>query len=86
MPWLPRQEAGTRAACPIPYELAADGLKDNKEAFSIRFEAGNKLFGSRAAGAPFLVYAPGKVRQVNGDFEPGRIWNFAVRAGERHLE
>lgn len=81
-PWLPRQEAGTRAACALPYELAADGSVTGRKAFSIRFEAGNELFGSRAAGAPFLVYSPGKVRQLNGDFEPGRIWNFAVRAGD----
>jgi phospholipase C len=83
-PWLPRQETGTRAACPLPYELAADGLLNaDKKSVAIHFAADNKLFGARAAGAPFLVYAPGKMRAANGGWESGRTWNYAVRAGDR---
>lgn len=85
-PRLPRQEDGTRPACPLPYELAADGsLSSDRQSFVIRFSAGRELFGERAAGAPFRVYAPGKMR-VDGDsehFENGRAWDYAVSAGDR---
>ncbi len=55
---LPRQEPGTRPACPLPYELAVDGeLDPHLAAFKVRFEARNALFGERAAGAPFTAYA-----------------------------
>jgi phospholipase C len=82
---LARQEPGTRIACALPYELAADGrLSADRKTFAVRFAAGNTLFGPRAAGAPFRVYAPGKVRAANGKFEMGRCWNYAVRAGD-HL-
>lgn len=60
-PRLPRQEDGTRPACPLPYELAADGSPGSDgQSFVIRFSAGRELFGERAAGAPFRVYAPGE--------------------------
>ena len=53
-PWLPRQEAGTRTSCPLPYELVADGsLNGPRTEFTIRFEARKDRFGTRAAGAPF---------------------------------
>ncbi|HVU28274.1 MAG TPA: phospholipase C, phosphocholine-specific [Verrucomicrobiae bacterium] len=84
VPWLPRQESGVRPACALPYELAADGiLSSDRKSFMIRFAADNKLFGEQAAGAPFRVYAPGKMRAVNGTFEIGRNWNYAVSAGDR---
>jgi phospholipase C len=80
---LTQQEPGTRVACALPYELSADGtLSADGKTFSIRFAAGNKLFGTCAAGAPFRVYAPGKVRATNGAFEPGRCWNYTVAAGD----
>ncbi|HTR41063.1 MAG TPA: phospholipase C, phosphocholine-specific, partial [Pseudomonadales bacterium] len=83
VPWLPQQEKGTRVACALPYELAADGiLSVDKKTFGIHFAAGNKLFGARAAGAPFRVYAPVKMRDENGSFEVGRNWNYAVKAGD----
>ncbi len=78
-PLLPRQEAGTRPSCPLPYELAVDGsLNDKRDRFTIRFEAGKDLFGKRAAGAPFVVYpiaAQGTML----------VRNYAVDAGT-HLE
>jgi len=76
-PRLPRQEPGTRLACPLPYELRVDGsLDEGRKAFSIRFEAGKELFGPRAAGAPFIVYALGSTAKVT-------VRNYAVEAGER---
>lgn len=81
---LPHQERGTRPACALPYELSADGaLTSDGAAFEIRFAASRKLFGKRAAGAPFRVYTPGRVRAANSDaFQMGRSWDYAVAAGD----
>ena len=55
---LPKQEPGTRRSSPLPYQLIVDGALDKDRAhFVIRFEAMKELFGNRAAGAPFIVYA-----------------------------
>jgi phospholipase C len=74
-PWLPRQEKGVRPSCALPYELAADGaLAADRKSFAVRFSADNKLFGNRAAGAPFLAYAQSKA---------GWARSYAVAAGDR---
>ena len=74
---MPQQEKGIRAACALPYELQAEGqLSDDRQSFRIVMEAGNKLFGTAAAGAPFQVYAPGKYRN-----ETTRVWDYTVAAG-----
>jgi len=94
-PRLPRQENGVRPACALPYELTADGvLGVDGSAFTIEFAAERRLFGERAAGAPFRVYTPGRVRAAgtNTDpdaltgpdaFETGRSWDYAVAAGDK---
>lgn len=77
-PIMPKQEKGTRPACPIPYELAAEGsFNTAKNAFEIKFEAKNGIFRDKAAGAPFMVYAPGKYKN-----EDVKVWNYAVKAGD----
>lgn len=82
-PWLPRQEAGVRPACALPYELAVDGALDpGRQSLVVRFTAGKNQFGERSAGAPFRVYVPGRTRRANGDWETGRSWNYAVTAGD----
>lgn len=54
---MPRQEPGIRQSCALPYELHADGKFDpDKNAFQLQLTAGDDVFGSRAAGAPFKVY------------------------------
>jgi phospholipase C len=59
-PVLPRQEAGMRPSCALPYELHAEGRLDRESgAFEITFEAADRRFAGKAAGAPFQVYAPG---------------------------
>ena len=84
MPWLTRQEAGTRPACALPYELAAKGsLNADRKAFVIELSAGNARFGKQSSGSPFRVYAPGNVRAISGDFKAGRTWDYAVSAGDR---
>jgi phospholipase C len=75
---LPVQEKGTRSSCALPYELYADGqLSADKKSFGITFKAGNDIFGERAAGSPFQVYAPGVYMK-----EAVRTWDFAVKAGD----
>jgi phospholipase C len=82
---MPQQEKGARPACALPYELSVHGgLTEDRLSFAISFAAGREIFGHRAAGAPFHVYAPGGLR-VSGSAEvtPGRSWSFAAAAGER---
>ncbi|WP_439583357.1 phosphocholine-specific phospholipase C [Dyadobacter bucti] len=77
-PIMPKQEKGTRTACPIPYELQANGFyNSDKKAFQIKLKAGNDIFRDKAAGAPFIIYAPGKYKN-----EEVKVWNYAVRAGD----
>jgi len=80
---LTEQEKGVRPSCALPYELYADGRisADRKDIF-IRMTAGNQLFGDRAAGSPFTVYAPGKFIDPEGQAELARNWSFAVKAGD----
>jgi phospholipase C len=78
-----RQEPGTRPACALPYELAVDGALDEaRAALVLRFSAGNQRFGAQSAGSPFRVYAPGAVRSIRRTLEEGRVWDYAVRAGD----
>lgn len=75
---LPKQEKGTRSSCPIPYELQADGFVNSaKNTFEITLEARNGIFRDKAAGAPFIIYAPGKYKN-----EQFKVWNYAVKAGD----
>ncbi len=76
--YLPRQEPGTRPSCAIPYELYVEGnLSKDKKTFEISLQAGNKVFGKKSAGAPFIIYA---INPYQG--EELRVWNYAVRAGD----
>ncbi|WP_128546640.1 phosphocholine-specific phospholipase C [Larkinella soli] len=84
-PWMPRQEKGVRASCALPYQLNVDGrLSDDRKTFRIRFEASNELFGERAAGSPFNVYAPGTYRvwEAGGVKPDVKTWAYAVKAGD----
>ena len=85
-PHLPQQEKGIKPSCALPYELYADGeLSADKKSFEINFTAGNKVFGNKAAGAPFNVYAPGKYLQANTDqptFDNVRTWAYGLTAGD----
>ncbi|BAU53802.1 Non-hemolytic phospholipase C precursor [Mucilaginibacter gotjawali] len=83
-PLTPKQEKGIRPACALPYELYADAkLNADKTAVEIRFKAGNKVFGDKALGAPFNVYAPGSYLKRNETiFEPVRTWSYGLTAGD----
>jgi phospholipase C len=81
-PFLPKQEPGTRPSVAIPYELHVNGaLSADKSAFEIRMQAGNKVFGQKSAGAPFIIYA---LNPYEG--EVLRVWNYAVKAGDTLTE
>jgi phospholipase C len=57
---LPKQEAGIRPSCALPYQLSVEGkLSADKKSFSIQFAAGKDAFGAKLAGAPFMVYSVG---------------------------
>ena len=83
-PHMPKQEKGIRTACPLPYQLYAEGkLSDDKKTFNIKLRAANEVFGSNAAGSPFNIYAPGKYKATDqGDFESVKAWPYAVASGD----
>ncbi len=86
-PLLPKQETGIRKSCALPYELYAHGgLNADKTALEIQMIAGNKVFGKKAIGSPFNVYAPGRYLQPaeNGKQEFGdvRTWAYGLTAGD----
>ena len=86
-PWMARQEKGIKPSNGLSYHLYADGeLNASKNAFTIRFESSNKIFGKTALGSPFNVYAPGKYLQMgNGAavFKDLRTWAFAVKSADQ---
>jgi phospholipase C len=88
-PYMPKQESGIKPSNGLLYQLYADGkLNEAKNAFEIRFEASGKLFGEKALGSPFNVYAPGKyIHLENGSpvFRDLRTWAFAVKSSD-HIE
>ncbi|QRQ99838.1 phosphocholine-specific phospholipase C [Dyadobacter sandarakinus] len=77
-PVFPKQEAGVRPACALPYELYSN-LHFDKAANRVKlsFKAGNAVFGRRSGGSPFRVYALIPYRQ-----ETLRSWNYTVAAGD----
>lgn len=76
---MPKQEAGIRPSCALPYQLNVEGmLSAGHKTFAITFEAGNDVFGARAAGAPFTVYALGEIKK-----ETSKPRSYAVAAGDR---
>jgi len=85
-PFMAQQEPGIKPSCVLPYELYADGkLSNDKKSFEIKFTAGNKVFGSKAAGTPFNVYAPGKYLQADAGgqkFDNVRTWAYGLKAGD----
>jgi phospholipase C len=80
--FMAKQEEGIRPASALPYELSVNGRLSGK-VFKIDFAAGNTIFGKKAAGAPFNVYAPGKYTSRKGEMEAVRTWSYAVSAGDQ---
>lgn len=77
------QEKGIRPSCALPYELYVDGkLQADKKNFEIKFKAGNAVFGKKAVGAPFAVYAPVAYKDDEMGSQVCRNWSFAAVAGD----
>jgi phospholipase C len=87
--YMPKQESGIKPSNGLLYQLYSEGkLNEAKNAFEIRFEASGKVFGKKALGSPFNVYAPGKYFQLeNGSlvFRNLRAWAYAVKSSD-HVE
>ena len=90
-PVMTHQEPGTRVARPIPYQLYGKcSLTDDKKHVRLEMQAANEIFGQKAAGSPFKVYAPGKYKIPKatyknpkaGVYEAACSWDFAVKAGD----
>ncbi|MFC5625259.1 phosphocholine-specific phospholipase C [Algoriphagus winogradskyi] len=78
------QEPGTKPSNGLKYDLHADGKvsKDGKK-FIITFTASQEVFGDKALGSAFNVYAPGNYwNQDTKEFEPVKTWAFAVKSGD----
>ncbi|HEU4555304.1 MAG TPA: phospholipase C, phosphocholine-specific [Chitinophaga sp.] len=78
---LSTQEKGVRPSCALPYELYAEAQADKKQV-TFTMQAGNKMHGKKAAGAPFTVYAPGQYKDGKGTVDVCRNWAFAVKPGD----
>ncbi|HSI76236.1 MAG TPA: phospholipase C, phosphocholine-specific [Lunatimonas sp.] len=79
--WMPKQEPGTKPSNALAYQLEVDGsLEIETGQVGIRFHASRELFGKKALGAPFQVYARNYRKQDS--FEPVQVWNFAVKSGD----
>lgn len=79
----PHQEAGTRPACALPYELYANGgLSVDRTKFVLRLKAGIVVHGSRSAGAPFNVYLRNAHGSSNQTANQMRVATYAVRADD----
>lgn len=77
-PYFPQQEKGTKPACALPYELYTDGIFNKATGkFELSFKAGNTVFGSKAAGSPFRVYAMNKHQD-----DALRSWDYSAAAGD----
>ena len=78
-PIMPRQEKGTRPSCALPYQLyALERLTDDKKMVELRMSAANDVFGEKAIGCPFYVYARSG-KEVS-------IRNYAVKAGDELID
>ncbi|MBS1095056.1 phosphocholine-specific phospholipase C [Gluconobacter wancherniae] len=72
------QEAGTRPACAIPYELYCDGgLVDAAGNLHLELRAGKDIHGSRSNGAPFNIY------NYQASSQGLQVGTYAVAAGDR---
>ncbi|MBE9463315.1 phosphocholine-specific phospholipase C [Dyadobacter subterraneus] len=77
-PYFPKQEKGVRSACALPYENYVHTVYDkNKNSIGLSFKAGNKVFGNKATGSPFRVYAMNSYQN-----DPLKSWDYSVAAGD----
>lgn len=82
------QEKGIRPSNALPYQLEVNARYNEKEArLELVFAAKAEAFGKQSAGAPFIVYMPGKTANVDANGK--QRWskmnsrNYAVKAGDQ---
>lgn len=78
--WGAQQEKGIRAACALPYELYAEGRATDSQ-FELRFGVGNRVFGAKSSGSPFLGYT---AKPYRGEWAASR--NYAVKPGDTLMD
>jgi phospholipase C len=85
---LPTQEPGIKPSTALPYQLEVDAFLNLAERNVIlSIENKKEIFGDQTAGAPFIIYFPGKT--VSTDANGKLIWanmnsrNYAVKPGDR---
>jgi phospholipase C len=77
-PYFPKQEKGIRGACALPYELYTNSVfNKDKNNLELTFKADKRIFGAKASGSPFRVYAVNAYQQ-----EEFRAWDYSVAAGD----
>ncbi len=77
-PYFPKQEKGVRSACPLPYELYVHSVFNKEKNYvELSFSAGNKVFGKKATGSPFRVYAMNPYQN-----DSLKSWDYSVAAGD----
>jgi phospholipase C len=76
--FVSKQEAGTKPACALPYQLAVDANLLNN-VLKLSFQSGKTAFGAEteAIGAPFNMSTSNKFKGVIG-----KTWAYAVKAGD----
>lgn len=76
---FPTQEKGVRPACALPYEPSVNAqVGKTGDILQLSFKAGNQLFGAKAGGIPFRVYAMKPYHN-----EVLRSWDYSVAAGDK---
>ena len=76
---FPVQEKGVRPACALPYEPFVNAqLSKTGDALQLSFQAGNQVFGNKASGIPYRVYAMKPYHN-----EVLRSWDYSVAAGDK---
>ncbi len=77
-PHFPQQEKGIRSACALPYEMYVNAsFNKEKKQVALAFKAGKIIFGDKAVGSPFRVYASNPYQH-----EKLRAWDYSVAAGD----
>jgi phospholipase C len=77
-PHFPQQEEGIRSACALPYEMYVNAsFNKEKKQVGLTFKAGKIIFGDKAVGSPFRVYASNPYQH-----EKLRAWDYSVAAGD----
>lgn len=79
--YLPKQEAGTKRACAIPYQLYAEcNLDRSGKRIELQLSTGKGNFGQKVLplGAAFNMYTNQNYKGL-----PGKTWDYALVAGDQ---